>query len=128
MRNDIFERYLDTGFVRALSAIEHTKYPPYNILKQDNKFRIELAVAGFAKEELTIVVENKILTITGKTKSKNSDWLLVHNYLSFRDFKQSFMLDDYLEVQNVQLLDGILSIDLEKILPENLKPKTITIN
>lgn len=129
MRNDIFERYLDTGFIRALSTIENTKYPPYNLLKQDKNFKIELAVAGFAREELEVVVENKILTITGKTqKTRNSDWTMINNHLSFRNFKQTFMLGDYLEVHNVQLLDGILTIELIEILPENLKPKTITIH
>jgi len=120
---------------QALAA----KYPPYNLKKIDeNKYTIELAVAGFAKQDLEIEIVDDKLIIKGNTHSGEpaeqdsaGEWTwpqVLHQGLAMRPFTRTFTLSDNVEIRGASLLNGILKIVLEAIIPEHKKPKKIDIN
>lgn len=113
--------------MQNLPKAEANNYPPYNIERQDDHaYSIELAVAGFKPEDLEIEVEGNQLSIQGKVKNKiEGDYL--HKGIAMRDFEQRFQLADHIEVKEVSLEDGLLSIALQREVPEQLKPKKIEI-
>lgn len=102
-------------------------YPPYNIIKHtDDEYTIELAVAGFSEENLSIELKNGVLTVEG-TGSDIANIEYVHKGIASRSFTQEFALAEYVEVQGAKLRDGILKISLERKLPESLRPRKIAI-
>ena len=104
--------------------------PPYNIeTTGENAYRIEIAVAGFKPDELNIEVKENLLTVTGrKTANDDADGRnFLHRGLAERDFERRFQLADYVVVKTADLVNGLLSIDLERELPEALKPRRIEI-
>ena len=107
-----------------------TNYPPYNIVKTgDNKFDIEIALAGFNKKDINVTSENGMLTIESKKedKSKDKDGEVLHKGISKRYFKKSFTIADDVEIKGAELKDGMLKVSMEKIVPEAKKLKTIEI-
>jgi molecular chaperone IbpA len=125
------------GFDRLAALLESTAateaastWPPYNIESTgDNSYRIELAVAGFTTEELSIEVKEHLLTVQGR-KTANDDGAhrrFLHRGLAERNFERRFQLADYVVVTDAQLKDGLLSISLKRELPEALKPRRIEI-
>lgn len=112
-----------------------TKYPPYNLKKIDeNKYTIELAVAGFAKQDLEIEIVEDQLIIKGNTTSQDPadpgvmSWpQMLHHGLAMRPFTRTFTLSDNVEIRGASLLNGILKIALEAIIPEHKKPKKVDI-
>ena len=104
-------------------------YPPYNIIKyNDDSYAIELAVAGFDLSEIDINVENNHLIITGDRIAKPSiESNYVHRGISSRNFTKTFTLGNYLEVNGATLKNGMLTISLIRIVPDNLKAKKISI-
>lgn len=113
---------------------QHTNqnYPPYNIIKHgQDTFEIELAVAGFNEGDITITVDKKLLIIEGQKmnidKEVDVDVEYVHRGISSRNFTRTFTLADHVEVVNASSKNGILSIVLERNIPEELKPKTVEI-
>jgi molecular chaperone IbpA len=122
-----FDRMFDE--LQRLTEQQGT-YPPYNIIKvSDNEFTIELAVAGFSEGEIDIQVEKNILTIKG-SKIKDIDAapveFLVKN-IATRDFEREFTLAEYVEVVDASVSNGILSVSLERKVPEQDLPKRIAI-
>ena len=112
---------------------ESNYYPPHNILKLSyDSFALEFAVAGFKQEELEVLLDKNTLVISGKKKSEDKSQITDISYhykgISTRSFKKSFQLEKYLEVVDVSLSDGILKILLERIVPEEEKPKILTIS
>lgn len=106
-------------------------YPPYNIKKvNDNKYEIEMAVAGFGKPDLKVEVKNNQLIVEGskKTKEESSDVDYVYKGIASRHFRQSFALADHLKVKNSEFKDGILTIYLEGEMPEEKKGQQIEIH
>jgi molecular chaperone IbpA len=103
------------------------KYPPHNIIKyNDNEYVVELAVAGFSKDELEITVEDCVLIITGnKTCVDVIEYL--HRGISAKSFRKTIKLADTVVVKDAEFIDGILSVYLENIIPEHKKPKKILI-
>jgi molecular chaperone IbpA len=108
-------------------------YPPYNVVKYDeNTSVIELAVAGFRENDITVTVEKNQLTIVGeKVESldeldKNVEYL--HRGISSRSFNRTFAIANYVEVTGADVSNGILSIKLERKIPEELKPRSIAIS
>ena len=102
-------------------------YPPYNINRHSpHKFDIEIAVAGFAEEELDVEYKDSSLTIQGKKEDKETDNYL-YKGIANRSFRRHFHLEDYTEPPGASIKDGLLTIHLEKIIPEELKPKKIKI-
>lgn len=103
-------------------------YPPYNIKKlDDNKYVIEIAVAGFSKSEIEIEFANDKLIIKGNAYEDNSaDWL--YRGIATRNFTRTFALDDKIEIKNAALVNGLLQIALERIIPDHKKPRKIEVS
>ena len=111
----------------TLSRYETPNYPPYNIKKIDKEnYQLEMALAGFSKEDIDVEVKESILTISGKTSEKDDD-NFVHRGIAQRAFKRQWTLAEHLEVDNAELIDGILLVQMKLNLPEEKKPKTIKI-
>lgn len=101
-------------------------YPPYNIKKvEDNRYVIELAVAGFARSDIEIVFEDNKLIISGKAQEDNDNFLF--KGIANRAFTRTFLLDDQIEINDAAMMNGMLKIALEKIIPEHKKPKKIEV-
>lgn len=116
--------------LETASKTEGQGYPPYNIESlAENQYRIELAVAGFKPEELNIEAKENVLIVTGRKAANDSDEdrRFLHRGLAERDFERRFQLADYVIVTEASLANGLLSIGLERQLPEALKPRTIPI-
>jgi len=107
----------------------NTNYPPYNILKHsEDSYGIEVAVAGFTKDEISVEVDQDQLTIRGvKDGSLGTTVEYLHRGLAARDFEQTFTLAEYMEVKGAEVKDGMLKISIERIVPEALKPRQIEI-
>lgn len=110
-------------------TVNVSNYPPYNIVKTgDNKYDVEVALAGFNKKDINVSVENGMLTIESKEdKTKDKDGEVIHKGISKRYFKKSFTISDDVEVKGAELKDGMLRVSMEKIIPEAKKLKTIDI-
>ena len=125
---------IDNWITRVMDQIDHTSgtnYPPYNIIKHDeNTFEVQVAVAGFGEGEVEVSVKDGNLVITGEKQPEaqivGTEYL--HQGISARRFVRSFSLADYVEVVDATSRDGILSVRLERKLPEAMKPKTIAIS
>lgn len=103
-------------------------YPPYNIRKTgDNTYAIELAVAGFCKQDIEIELADGKLIVRGNTSDNNEENFLFKG-IANRAFTRTFALDEHIEVQNAELLNGMLRVFLERIIPDHKKPKKIEIN
>lgn len=116
--------------LETASKTEGQGYPPYNIESlAENQYRIELAVAGFKPEELNIEAKENVLIVTGRKAANDEagDRRFLHRGLAERDFERRFQLADYVIVTEAALANGLLSIGLERQLPEALKPRTIPI-
>ena len=116
----------------AARTSQENGWPPYNIeTTGENAYRIEIAVAGFKPDELTLEVKENLLTVTGR-KTANDDAgagrTYLHRGLAERDFERRFQLADYVVVKGADLTNGLLSIELNRELPEALKPRQIEIN
>ena len=119
-----FDPLLD-AFTSVSKETKIGGYPPYNIFKSKDNYVLEIAVAGFGKEDIKITVQELTLTVEGsKLPSVDS---YVHNGIANRDFKQDFVLAEYVVVDGAELKDGMLRIVLKQELPEEKKPKVIKI-
>ena len=111
------------------SSINH--YPPYNIRKvNDTDYVIELAVAGFGKKDIEVKSQENTLTIKSKDKKEevsDKDESILHRGISQRSFKRSFTIAEDVVVKGADLKDGLLSVKLERIIPDEKKPKIIDI-
>lgn len=130
---DLFNDPFFIGFNRELSRLNTAhktnsqSYPPYDLLKLDeDTYRISLAVAGFTKEDINISVDNGSLIIKGEIVEA-TDAEVVHKGIAARKFVRSFALGEYMEVTGADLKDGMLHINVDRIVPEEKKPKTIKI-
>ena len=119
--DDIFDQ------LSTLSSYDTSNYPPYNIKKVDKeKYQLEMALAGFTKTDVIVEVKENTLTISGKVSDKDTD-TFVHRGIAQRSFKRQWTLAEHLEVTNAVLKDGVLKVDMKLNLPEEKKPKTITV-
>jgi molecular chaperone IbpA len=123
------------GFDRLAALLEAAAgaegasgYPPYNIeTVGQNAYRIEIAVAGFRPEELSLEVKENLLTVQGRKVPADETRRYLHRGLAERNFERRFQLADHVEVTEAQLADGLLSISLKRELPEALKPRKIEV-
>jgi molecular chaperone IbpA len=122
------------GMLRRLTDAHETlaksipNYPPYNIAKvDDNKYVIEMAVAGFGKQNLNIELANNTLVISGDTSSDSGEGSYLYKGIADRSFTRSFNIADTIEIKNAELINGMLKVWLENIIPESKKPKKIDI-
>jgi molecular chaperone IbpA len=133
-----FDRLLPTalGFENAFATLDNaahlltatqTAFPPVNIVKTgDYTFNVELAVAGYKQDEIEITAEKNSLKVTGKKSDEDTREYLVKG-IAGRKFSRQFVLSDTVVVRNANLADGILSIQLENVIPEDQKPRKISI-
>jgi len=120
--DDFFDRLKEAN--GALGKI--TNYPPYNIKKVDDEhYTIEMAVAGFGKSNLDIEFKENELTITGKHESDESDY--IYHGIANRAFTKKFTIADSVVVKDAALVNGILKVALERIVPDEKKPRKINI-
>lgn len=121
-----FDRIFNDFENRHVSAT--TNYPPYNVLKHDDDhFEIEVAVAGFDREDVTVEVDQNQLIIKGQRIKEEDIGKYIHRGLAARDFERVFTLMDHMEVGEAELTNGILSVKITRVVPEALKPRSITI-
>ena len=131
---DLFKDPFFIGFdtdLKRLYDLHNTankqSYPPYDILKLDeDTYKISLAIAGFSKEDIDVSVDNGTLIIKGEIVEV-PDAEVVHKGIAGRKFSRSFALGEYMEVTGADMKDGMLHINIERIIPEEKKPKTIKI-
>ena len=139
MRNfDFTPLYRSTiGFDRLTSLLDaatqreqsQPSYPPYNIeLLDKDRYRITMAIAGFIDEELEIQSEQQTLTVKGRKADDGKERNYLHQGIAGRDFERVFQLADHVKVTGASLENGLLNIDLERELPETMKPRQIAIN
>jgi molecular chaperone IbpA len=132
---DLFKDPFFIGFDRALDTWSHaqtvssaTNYPPYNVIKVDeDNFVVELAVAGFAKTDIDLSTADGKLIVKGELSTEDNDSKFIHRGIAARKFTREWALGEYMEVKAAELKDGMLKIDIVRILPEENKPKTIKI-
>jgi len=119
---------MDEWFRRFDSAFEtHTNYPPYNLVKEDSiTFRLEIALAGFRREDIEVTTEwNKLFVEAKKAEDSGDEYL--HQGLAKRAFTRTWTLSDDVEVKNVSFEDGLLTIKLNRVIPEHQKKKVYEI-
>jgi molecular chaperone IbpA len=113
----------------ATKAEAASGYPPYNIeTVGEDAYRIEIAVAGFRPEELSVDVKENVLTVTGRKTANDEGRNYLHRGLAERNFERRFQLADYVVVTDGRLSDGLLAISLKRELPESMKPRRIEIS
>jgi len=126
------------GFDRLLSTLDEalnipdkvlTSFPPYNIAKiSEDKYVIELAVAGFKREEIDITLEDNKLTVQGNAKKdEDNGKTYYHRGIALRNFTRVFTLADTVIVNSADLVDGMLVVELQNIIPESKKPRKISL-
>ena len=121
-----FDRLAD--LLDAAGAEATNGYPPYNIERTaENAYRIEIAVAGFRQEDLTIEVKENLLTVQGRKVANDEAKRYLHRGLAERNFERRFQLADYVVVADAALENGLLAVSLKRELPEALKPRRIEI-
>lgn len=115
---DAFQRFAETA----------TNYPPHNIEQVGaDLYRLTLAVAGFSRSEIEVIVQHGVLTVQGNKRQQDPAPQYLHRGIAFRDFTRQFKLGEHVEVVNASLDDGLLVIDLERKMPEAQKPRKISI-
>ena len=123
-----FDRLLST-FEEFDKAFKPQTYPPYNLVKTDDThWLIEIAVAGFTREEIDITMDNGKLFVSGKVENKQTPQReYFHCGIAKRDFNHRFILAETVHVKSANFVDGLLVIELENVIPEERKPRKIEI-
>ena len=120
-------------FDRMLESTEryNSNYPPYNIRKlNDNDYKIEVALAGYSRDDIELELKDNTLTVRNKSKEKvinDESNGVIHKGISTRQFERSFTISEDIKVKNAELKNGLLNIDLERIIPDEKKPRLIDI-
>ena len=127
----------DSIFDRLVGALDHTNpnptknsqgYPPYNIRKDgDTKYFIEMAVAGFSEEDLEVELKEGILSVQSKPLNEEDESTYVHRGIAKRTFERNFTLSDDVIVKGCGLINGMLTVELEKVIPEEKRARLIPI-
>jgi len=132
---NLWPRYF-IGFDRMLSNFPIPdpftttgRYPPYDIVRSgEDKYCIEMALAGFTKEDIQVEVKENNLTIEGDVSGRHDNSDYVHKGIAKRAFQRKFVLNDTVEVEGADLTDGVLHIQLKQNIPEEQRPRQITVN
>ena len=134
LRNDPFLLGFDQLFDRLISSgvgtAQASSYPPYNIVRNDNSdsFAIEIALAGFAEHDIKVTVKEDNLTVESTKDHDVDSAVYVHQGIAARNFKRSWTLSPTIKVTGASFVNGLLILSLVNEIPEEKKPKTITIN
>ncbi len=122
-----FDRIFD--LLDNVGKTETAGYPPYNIERLDeNDYRITLAVAGFGEDDIDIELKENALTVKGARKEADESRQFLHQGIAGRSFERRFQLAEHVEVAGAALVNGLLDIDLRRVIPEAMKPRKIAIN
>ena len=128
----LFPRSSFVGFDHLLAELDHVarhandSYPPHNILRTgETEYLIELAVAGFSREELSIEVKDRTLTVMGEHIAKGREY--IHRGISTKKFKRTFRLSEHVNVNGADFQDGVLAIGLKYVVPESMRPRIVPI-
>mgnify|MGYP005673198947 FL=1 len=123
---DHFERMIDDHNFNTMTA---TNFPPYNIVKTgEYTYDVELALAGFSKDDIDVEYKDNMLTVKSKEKAKDDDVDgMLHRGISKRWFSKAFTIADDVEVKGAELKDGLLKISMERIIPEGKRARTIEV-
>jgi molecular chaperone IbpA len=132
---DLFQDPFFIGFNREVERLNNIhreavsqSFPPYNIIKlSDDMYRVSLAVAGFDRKDIEVSVDNGTLIVKGEIKSDAETGEILHRGIAARKFTRTFALGEYMEVTGAEMLNGMLHVDVDRIVPEEKKPKTIKI-
>ena len=132
---DLFRDPFFIGFNREVERLNNIhreavsqSFPPYNIVKiDDDTYRVSLAVAGFDKKDIEVSVDNGSLIVKGEITSEEESGEILHKGIAARKFTRTFALGEYMEVVGAEFKNGMLHIDVDRIIPEEKKPKTIKI-
>jgi molecular chaperone IbpA len=135
---DLFNDPFFIGFNKELNRLNNAyrtnsqSYPPYNIVKLDeDSYLVSVAVAGFSKDNIEITLDDRTLLVKGEledqTDGRKKYPEVIHNGIAGRKFSRSFALGEYMEITSADLKDGMLKIQIDRIVPEEKKPKTIKI-
>lgn len=121
--------HLATMIDAASRNEKQASYPPYNIeLLAEDKYRITMAIAGFGENDITIEVQENTLAVSGKKAEKEeAERKFLHKGISARNFERKFQLGDHVKVLTADMENGLLHIDLERVIPEAKKPRKIEI-
>jgi molecular chaperone IbpA len=120
-----FGQLLD--YLQSPMVSSHTNYPPYNIIElDDNEYELEMAVAGFTQDQITVEEENSILRVSGFIEEED-DRNFVHRGIAGREFRREWRLIEHAHVQDASLANGVLTIRIKRELPEALKPRQIAV-
>lgn len=125
---DHFERMFNDDFFN----VPNVNYPPYNIVKTGaNEYNVEVALAGFSRDDVSVEFAEGILTIKSKDRTesnkKDEDGNIIHKGISKRYFSKSFTVSDDVEIKGAELKDGLLTVSMERIVPESKKARVIEI-
>ena len=123
-----FDRLFDEFFRLQSSTKNVPNYPPYNLVKDGDSYTIEMAMAGLTDKDVDVVLEDRTLTISYEKSEVEYYKGVIHKGLAQRSFKSSFNLADDIEVQKAQLKNGLLSIRMERIVPDEKKPQKIKLS
>lgn len=122
-----FDSLFDTIEHRVTNQINNT-YPPYNILKHsEDSYELEIAVTGFATEEITVEIDQNQLIVKGERADTDSTAQYIHRSLATRDFTRTWTLAEHMEVGAGKIKNGVLTISLTRVVPEALKPRQLKI-
>lgn len=121
-----FDRLFDLLESGAPSIASET-YPPFDLEREgEDRYRVTLAVAGFRPDEIDVTAQQNLLIVSGR-KAETDDKTYVHRGIGARSFERRFVLGDYVQVKGAELKDGLLKVELEREIPEEMKPKKIAI-
>ena len=123
-----FDRLFDEFFKLQSSTKNVPNYPPYNLVKDGDSYTIEMAMAGLTDKDVDVVLEDRTLTISYEKSEEDIDEGIIHKGLAQRSFKRSFNLAEDIEVQKAQLKNGLVSIRMERIVPDEKKPQKIKLS
>ena len=117
------------NFERRFASQISNNYPPHNIVKYtEDKYEIQLAVTGFDKEDITVELNQNNLIVKGAHQdTETEETVYLHRGLAAREFTRVFPLAEHIEVGDVTIKNGVLKVALERVIPENLKPRTLEI-
>lgn len=126
-----FDRMFD-NMERQFANQVSTNYPPHNILKTgENLYEIQIAVTGFEKNEIAVTIESDVLTVKGEgaesIRHEQPEIVYLHRGLALRDFERSFTLAEHMKVVSAEIKNGVLTIRIEREIPEEMKPRVIDI-
>ncbi len=122
-----FDRIFDNFETRFANQINQN-YPPYNIIKiSENTYTIEIAVAGFSTDEITVEVDQDQLVVSGRKADQENGSEYLHRGLAYRDFERRYTLAEHMEVVKAETKNGLLMIDIERKVPEALLPRKIEV-